>query len=264
MEEEIEAIENNNTWDLVDLPKDKNLIGVKSVYKTKLNEKGEIDRFKERFVAKGFSQQPRIEFGETFAPVAILDTVRAILATEAHKKWKVYHMDVKSSFLNGILEEEICVQHPLGYEFKGKEDKVYKLKKALYGLMKEPRAWYRRIDSYMIKNGFCRSNIESTLYTMVNEHGKILVVCLYVDDMIYTGDFELDEFKKDMMKEFEMTYHGLMKYFLGIEVEKFEKGIFICQNKYARDFLKRFRMKNCKLVPIPVATSTNLSKDDEG
>ena len=86
MDEEIEAIKNNDTWDLVDFPKDKNLIGVKWVYKTKLNEKGEIDRFKARLVEKGFSQQPRIDFGETFALVAILDTVRAVLATTAQNK----------------------------------------------------------------------------------------------------------------------------------------------------------------------------------
>ena len=134
MDEEMDSIEKNDTWDLVDLPNDKNLIGVKWAYKTKVNEKGEIDRFKARLVAKGFSQQPGIDFGETFSPVARLDTVRAVIATTAQNKWKVYQMDVKSAFLNGILEEEIYVQQPLGYEFEGKEDKVYRLKKTLYGL----------------------------------------------------------------------------------------------------------------------------------
>eukprot|EP00253_Pinus_taeda_P015476 PITA_15476 len=105
MDEEIEAIEYNDTWDLINLPKDKILIGVNWVYKTKLNEKGEIDRFKARFVAKGFSQQPRINFGETFALVVRLDIVRAVLATTMQNKWKVYQMDVKSTFFNGILEE---------------------------------------------------------------------------------------------------------------------------------------------------------------
>lgn len=128
MDEEIEAIEKNDTWDLVDLPKDKNLIGVKCVYKTKLNEKGEINRFKARLVAKGFLQQPRIDFGEMFAPVARLDIVSAVLATTAQKKWKVYHMDVKSTFLNGILEEEIYVQQHPGYEVESNEEKIYRLK----------------------------------------------------------------------------------------------------------------------------------------
>ena len=101
-------------------------------------------------------------------------------------KWKVYQMDVKSAFLNGILEEEIYVQQRPGYEVEGKEDKIYRLKKVLYRLKQAPRAWYSRIYSYMIKNGFCKSNIEPTLYTKVNEHGKFLIVCSYVDDMIFT------------------------------------------------------------------------------
>ena len=115
------------------------------------------------------------------------------------------------------------MQQPPGYEVEGKEDKVYRLKKALYGLKQAPRAWYSRIDNYMIKNGFCIRSIEPTLYTKVNEHGQILIVCLYVDDMIFTCDLELDEFKAAMMKEFEKKDLGLMKYFLGIEVEQFEK-----------------------------------------
>eukprot|EP00253_Pinus_taeda_P019929 PITA_19929 len=228
MDEEIEVIENSTTCDLVDLPKHKNLIGVKWVYKTKWNKRCEIDIVKARIVAKGFSQQQGIDFGERFSLVIRLDT------------------------------------HPPRYEVEGKEDKIYRLKKELYGLKQAPRAWYSRIDSYMIKNGFCRRNIETTLYTNVNEHGKILIVCVYVDDMIFTGDFELEEFKAAMMKEFEMTDLGLMKYFLGIEDEKSKKGIFKCQNKYAKDLLKRFRMENCKPVPTPVATGTNLNKDDEG
>eukprot|EP00253_Pinus_taeda_P015979 PITA_15979 len=194
MDEEIDAIEKNDTWNLVELPKDKNLIGVKWVYKKNLNEKGEIDKFKARLVAKGFSQQLGIDFGEKFALVAILGIVRAVLATATQNKWKVYQMDLKSTFLNGILEEETYVQQPPRYEVE--------------------------------------------------------------------GDFELVEFKASMMKEFEMTDLGLMKYFLGIEVEQSEKGTFICQNKYARDLLKR--MENCKLVPTPVATGTKLSKDEEG
>ena len=101
-------------------------------------------------------------------------------------------MDVKSTFLNGILEEEIYVQQPPGYEV----DKVYRLKKALYGLKQAPRAWYSRIDRYMIKNGFCKDIIGPTLYIKVNEHGHILIVFLYVDDMIFTGDLELNELKK--------------------------------------------------------------------
>ena len=105
MNNEIEAIERNNTWDLVDLPADKNVIGVKWVYKTKLNEKGEIDKHKAILVARVFSQQPSIDYGETFAPIARLDTVCFVLAIAAQNKWPIYQMDVKFAFLNGLLNE---------------------------------------------------------------------------------------------------------------------------------------------------------------
>jgi hypothetical protein len=161
-------------------------------------------------------------------------------------------MDVKSTFLNGILEEEVYVDQPPGFQIRGKEYKVYKLKKALYGLKQAPRAWYNHIDSYFLNNGFNRSNNEPTLYTKRDQKGNILIVCLYVDDMIYTRNLLLNDFKETMQSEFEMTDLGLMKYFLGIEVEQSEKGIFICQQKYATYILKRFKMNknaytNCNM-----------------
>jgi len=132
--EKIDGIEINNTWDLVDFPEDKNCIGVKWIYKTKLNADGDVEKYKARLVAQGFSQQPGIDYNETFAPVARLDTVRMVLAIAAHNKWYVHQMDVMSTFLNGYLEEEVYVRQPPGYEVDGQEDKVYRLKKALYGL----------------------------------------------------------------------------------------------------------------------------------
>jgi hypothetical protein len=120
------------------------------------------------------------------------------------------------------------------------------LKKPLYGLKQARRAWYSMIDSYMIKNEFTRSTSEPTLYTKVNEQGQVLIVCLYVDDLIYTCNLSIDMFKSAMEKEFEMTDLGLMKYFLVIEVTQNDKGIFICQRKYA--------------VSTPLAVDTKLSR----
>ena len=148
-----------------------------------------------------------------------MDTVRTVLAITAQNKWPVHQMDVKSAFLNGYLEEEVYVEQPQGYEVPGQDHKVYRLKKALYGLKQAPRAWYSRIDSYLIENGFHKSESESTLYIIVNEQGKILIVCLYVDDLIFTGDFGIAEFKVVNESEFEITDLGLMKFFLGIEVQ---------------------------------------------
>jgi hypothetical protein len=138
------------------------------------------------------------------------------------------------------------------------------LKKALYGLKQAPRAWYNRIDTYLIKSGFSRSQNEPTLYIKRDQHGKILIVCLYVDDMIYTGNLELTNFKHAMQSEFEMTDLGIMKYFLGIEVNQSTKGIFVCQQKYAADIIKRFRMEGCNPVETPIPLGTKLSKNDEG
>ncbi|KAL0425549.1 UNVERIFIED_CONTAM: Retrovirus-related Pol polyprotein from transposon TNT 1-94 [Sesamum radiatum] len=135
-------------------PKNKEVIGVKWIYKTKLNADGSIQKHKARLVAKGYSQLPGIDYTETFAPVARLDTIRALIAIAANKKWKIYQMDVKSAFLNGYIDEEIYVEQPQGFIAKGSEEKVLRLKKALYGLKQAPRAWYSRIDKYFMIEDF--------------------------------------------------------------------------------------------------------------
>eukprot|EP00253_Pinus_taeda_P004819 PITA_04819 len=138
MDEEINAIERNKTWDLVELPKGKEVIGVKWVYKTKSNADGKIEH-KARLVFKGYKQQYGRDYEETFVPVARMETVRALLSIAAQNKWKVYQMDVKSALLNGVLMEEVYIEQPLGYEKKGQEHKVCRLKKAIYGLKQAPR-----------------------------------------------------------------------------------------------------------------------------
>eukprot|EP00253_Pinus_taeda_P013408 PITA_13408 len=147
MDEEMNAIERNKTWELVELPKGKEVIGFKWVYKTKRNAEGKIERHKATLVVKGYKQQYGRDYEETFTPVARMETVRAVLPITAPNKWKVYQMDVKSAFLNGVLKEEVYIEQPLGYEKKGQEHKVCRLKKALYGLKQAPRAWYNRMIS---------------------------------------------------------------------------------------------------------------------
>lgn len=141
---------------------------------------------------------------------------------------------------------------------------MYRLKKTLYGLKQAPRAWYNRIDSYLIQNGFQRSNCEPILYMKFNEKGKILIIFLYVDDLIFTRDLGIDSFKLEMKCEFEMTNLGLMRYFLGIEVHQSNDGIFIPQSKYENDVLKSFNMAKCKATPTRVMTGLKLSKEDNG
>ncbi|KAH9768833.1 hypothetical protein KPL71_011754 [Citrus sinensis] len=148
---------------------------------------------------------------------------------------------------------------------KGHEDKVLRLKKALYGLKQAPRAWNSRIDKYFQEKGFTKCPYEHALYVKEKD-GDILIVCLYVDDLIFTGSNPslFEEFKRVMIKEFEMTDIGLMAYFLGIEVKQKEEGIFISQESYANEILKRFKMNDCKPISTPVECGVKLSKHDEG
>ncbi|KAM1578272.1 hypothetical protein ACFX1Z_039846 [Malus domestica] len=263
MEAEIGMIEKNCTWELVDRPFDKPVVGVKWIYKTKLNLDGSIQKNKARLVAKGYSQKPGIDFNETFAPVARLDTIRTLIGLAAHKGWKLFQLDVKSAFLNGVLNEEVYVDQPLGFVIRGKEDKVYKLKKALYGLKQAPRAWYKEIDSHFCNSGFHRSPSEATLYIKATEAG-ILIVSLYVDDIIYTGSSAalMNEFKTEMMGKYEMSDLGLLHHFLGLGVIQTESCIFLHQKKYARTLLEKFGLKECKPVATPLATNERLSKED--
>lgn len=204
-----------------------------------------------------------MDFTETFAPVVRMETIRIVLAIAAQMKLQLFQLDVKSAFLNGELEDEVYVKQPQGYEIKGKEGKVYKLQKALYGLRQAPRAWNSNIDSYFVKNGFVRSPSEPSLYVRKTET-DLLMVCLYVDDLIYAGTNEamVKSFKATMMKEYEMTDLGLMKYFLGIQVKQSKWLIFISQENYISDLLKKFRMEDCKSVATPMALNEKLKQED--
>ncbi|CAM8926680.1 unnamed protein product [Rhodiola kirilowii] len=138
MDVEIASIKKNDTWELTPLPVGKKSIGVKWVYKTKYRPDGQVDRLKGRLVVKGYRQKHGIDYFKVFAPVAKMDTIRMIIALAAQNRWKIHQMDVKSAFLNGVLEEEVYVDQPSGNVQKGNENNVYKLKKALYGLKQAP------------------------------------------------------------------------------------------------------------------------------
>lgn len=264
MNEEMSTIEKNKTWKLVALPEGKKIIGLKWVYKIKYNEDGSIQKHKARLVAKGYSQQPEIDYTETYAPVARMETIRTILALAAQLEVCVYQLDVKSAFLNGEIQEEVYVEQPEGFEIKGQEGKVYRLYKALYGLKQTPRAWNSKINSYFIQNGFNRSMSESSLY--VNNLGRdFLVVCLYVDDLLYFGTSKsmVEEFKKKMMRDFEMSDLGQMKYFLGIQVKQSPGRIFLSQEKYIDDLLEKFSMNQCKPVSTPMGPNEKFQVNDD-
>jgi hypothetical protein len=262
MEQEIQAIERNQTWELVSLPPRAKVIGVKWVYKTKHNEEGKIEKHKARLVVKGYSQTEGVDYNEVFAPVARWDTIRSLLAVAAQKGWYVLQLDVKSAFLYGELKEEVYVEQPEGFVKVGEEEKVYRLRKALYGLKQAPRAWFSRIEGYFKKEGLKRSEYDHTLFYKQSEN-QLLIVSLYVDDLIITGsDNQMcTKFIELMKKEFEMTDMGRMKFFLGVEVHQDDNGIHICQKKYAREVLQKFKMWNSNSVRNPIIPGTATSKD---
>ncbi|CAL8138407.1 unnamed protein product [Prunus armeniaca] len=263
MEAELEMIEKNDTWKLVERPFAKPVIGVKWVYKTKLNLDGTVQKNKARLVAKGYSQKPGIDYNETFAPVARLDTIRTLISLAAQKEWSLYQLDVKSAFLNGVLKEEVYVDQPQGFVKKDEETKVYKLHKTLYGLKQAPRAWYDEIDAYFNKAGFKKSPSEATLYVKA-EGSDVLIVSLYVDDIVYTGSSSqmIEEFRRDMMEHYEMTDLGVLHHFLGMGVIQSKQNIFLHQRKYGQKLVEKFGLKDCKIVATPLAMNERLSKND--
>ncbi|MCO5581516.1 hypothetical protein L7F22_035401 [Adiantum nelumboides] len=142
MQSEFDALIENDTWTLCDLPLGKKAIGTKWVYKLKRKPDGEIDRYKARLVAKGYAQQKGIDYEETFAPTCRMTIVRFLCALAAHFGWDVHQLDIHTAFLNGDIFEEVYVTQPRGFVKKGQEEKVCKCHKALYGLKQSPRAWY--------------------------------------------------------------------------------------------------------------------------
>ena len=176
IEEEIRAIERNDTWELTSLPAGQKSIGVKWIFKEKKNAKGVVEKYKARLVVKGYAQRHGVDYDEVFAPVARLETIRFFVSLAAQRNWKIFQLDVKSAFLNGFLEEDVFVEQPKGYVIKGQEGKVLKLKRVLYGLKQAPRAWYSRIDVF-----FERKDLKDVHMSMhfMRKWIKMEIVCSF-------------------------------------------------------------------------------------
>jgi hypothetical protein len=173
-----------------------------------------IEKYKARFVARGFSQKEGVDYEETFSPVARYTSIRTIISIAAVMDWRLHQMDVKTAFLNGVIEEEVYIKQPQGFEVHGRESHVCRLKKALYRLKQAPRAWYSRIDGYLMSLGLTKSEADPNLYYKVVD-GDPLILVLYVDDLFLTGaDRLIDQCKRELASEFEMKDLGLMHYFL--------------------------------------------------
>jgi hypothetical protein len=264
MQEELNNFTRNEVWHLVPRP-NQNVVGTKWVLRNKQDEHGVVTRNKARLVAKGYSQVEGLDFDETYAPVARLESIRILLAYATYHGFKLYQMDLKSAFLNGPIKEEVYVEQPPGFEDNEYPSHVYKLSKALYGLKQAPRAWYECLRDFLIDNGFKVGKADPTLFTKII--AKDLFICqIYIDDIIFgsTNKSSCEEFSRIMIQKFEMSMMGKLKYFLGFQIKQLQEGTFISQTKYTQDILKKFGMKDAKPIKTPMGTNGHLDLDTRG
>ena len=264
VDEEVRALEKNGTWEITDLPRGKKPVGCKWIFTVKYKADGNVDRYKARLVAKGFTQSYGIDYQETFAPVAKLNTVRVLLSLAANLDWSLHQLDVKNAFLNGDLEEEVYMDIPAGLETTSNFNKVCRLRKSLYGLKQSPRAWFERFTKVVKGYGFVQCQSDHTLFVKHFPEGKLAIIIVYVDDIILTGDHEekIDLLKKLLTKEFEIKDLGNLKYFLGMEIARSKKGIAVSQRKYVLDLLNETGMLGCKPAETPMDTTVKLEESD--
>jgi hypothetical protein len=224
-----------------------------------------VVRNKSRLVAQGFSQKEGIDYEETFAPVARLEAIRILLTFSVAKGFKLHQMDVKSAFLNVVLEEEVHVRQPQGFESEKYPHRVYKLRKALYGLKQAPTAWYGRLRGFLFERGFEMGKVDQTLF-LLKQGGDILIVQVYVNDIVFGGSSNsfVARFADDMIMEFEMSMMGELQSFLGLQIKQSKEGTFVHQAKYTKDILRKFKMEDSKAMASPMSTTTALDVDEEG
>lgn len=255
VDDELKALNDANTWSVCnksEKPVAKKCISTKWVFRVKDNGK-----YKARLVARGCSQREE-DYGETYAPVARVATIRTILAVAFHFHYVIETMDVKNAYLHGSLTDEVYISVPPGVTL-GKE-KCLKLNKALYGLRQAPRVWNQRMNSFLLSNQFKRSCHDQCLY--VKNGKKPVYFLLYVDDCLLVGDKgEIEKLKLLLQSEFNMTDLGEIKKFCGIEVNiDFDRDeMYLNQNSFIQKVLERFQMNACK----PVATPWEKCKDTD-
>ncbi|RVW85510.1 Retrovirus-related Pol polyprotein from transposon RE1 [Vitis vinifera] len=237
VQDEIDALEKNGTWTITDLPVGKRPVGCKWIFTIKYKADGSIERFKARLVARGFTQSYGIDYQETFAPVAKLNTIRILLSLAVNQDWCLQQLDIKNAFLNGDLEEEVYMEIPPGFE------------------------------ESMAKNqlGYKQGQADHTLFVKKSHAGKMAILIVYVDDIILSGNDmeELQNLKKYLSEEFEVKDLGNLKYFLGMEVARSRKGIVVSQRKYILDFLKETCMLGCKPIDTPMDSQKKLGIEKE-
>jgi histone deacetylase 1/2 len=262
MSAEYDALQQNRTWRLVDRPIGANVVTGKWVFKHKLNPDGTLERYKARWVVRGFTQRAGVDFGETFSPVVKPATIRTILTIAASRRWPTKQLDVSNAFLHGHLQEHVLCQQPTGFVDAERPDAVCLLNKSLYGLRQAPRAWFTRFATFIAKLGFQATRSDSSLFVL--HHGsEVSYLLLYVDDIVLTGS-SLDLLQRivdHLRNEFAIRDMGELRFFLGIDVRRTSAGFSLSQARYAEDILQRAGMSSCKPAPTPIDAKSKLSAD---
>jgi hypothetical protein len=260
---EYKSLVENQTWNLVERPKERKLVSCKWVFKVKHNADGGVERYKARLVARGFTQTEGIDYHETYSPVVKMTSIRVLLSIVAIHDLELHQMDVKTAFLNGHLEEEIYMHQPEGFIKPGEEHLVCKLNRTLYGLKQSPRVWYQTIDKFFAEMGFKRIEGDYGLYVIWTEQVKC-IIALYVDDLLLACNTMayLNEVKQKLHNEYEMKDLGEANYVLGIQIERNRQihEIYLNQQQYVQSVLERFRMLDCKPVSTPMEPHIRLTK----
>jgi hypothetical protein len=260
MSEEFLALQTNKTWDLVPRPSGANIVTGKWVYRHKFRSDGSLERYKVRWVFRGFTQRPGIDFDETFSPVVKPATIRTVLTVALFHSWPVHQLDVKNAFLHGTLDETVYCVQPAGFVDSSRPDHVYRLNKSLYGLKQASRAWYSRFATHILSLGFVSAKSDTSLFIYQHGHDTIYLL-LYVDDIVLTtsSDSLLQWVITALQQEFSMTDLGPLHHFLGLTVTRHTDGFHLSQRQYILEVLERAGMIDCKPCSTPVDTSGKLS-----
>ncbi|KAD3642035.1 hypothetical protein E3N88_31259 [Mikania micrantha] len=260
MHKEMDALTLNNTWTLVPRPTCHNIVGCKWIFRTKFRADGTVERYKARLVAQGFTQIPGIDYSYTFSPVVKATTVRIVLSLAIINKWHLHQLDVNNAFLHGNLDELVYMEQPPGFIDPRFPNHVCRLNKALYGLKQAPRAWFHRLSTFLVTNGFVCSRADPSLFVF-KQGSCVMYLLAYVDDLILTGNEEhvLKSFTSRLHKEFAIKDLGRLNYFLGLEVTYPDAGLFLSQTKYAHEILERAALLDCKPVSTPLASNTSFT-----
>jgi len=259
MNEEMEALNRNDTWYITDLPPNREPIGCKWVYKVKYKANGDIERYKARLVAKGFNQREGVDFDETFSPVVKIVTVRCLITLAVNNNWPLYQLDVNNAFLYGDLYEDVYMHLPPGYFPKG-DKRVCKLNKSLYVLKQAPRQWNEKLCNTLLKNNFKQSKSDYSLFIKTDKE-VFIALLVYVDDIVITGnnEIEIEKVKSFLKTQFLIKDLGALKYFLGIEVLRNESTVCLSQRKYTLELLTEYGMLACKPVKTPIESKLVIS-----